>query len=83
MLGSSTDSIAATLGDMLRGGIDGPVSMWQAQRSTLMVSGLFLLLALLCVLMMVVSMFKGPTDMVYAGVARLAAFAESRRRQGR
>jgi hypothetical protein len=82
-IGASTSSIESAIANLLRGGIAGPVSMWQGQWLPLLLSALLLLLGLLMLALTILSLFKGPTDSVYAMVGGLAATADAaRRRQG-
>lgn len=82
-IGDSTSSIESAIGNLLRGGITGPVSMWQGQWMPLLLSALLALIGLLMLALTILSLFKGPTDSIYAAAGGLAAAADAkRRRQG-
>lgn len=82
-LGASSSSVESAVGNLLRGDITGPVSLWQAQWLPLLLSGLLLLLGLLMLALTILSLFVAPTEAAYAAAGSLARSADAqRRRQG-
>jgi hypothetical protein len=78
-IGDSTSSIESAIANLVRGGITGPVSMWQGQWLPLLLSALLLILGVLMLGVTILSLFAGPADAVYAAVGGLAAAGDARR----
>jgi hypothetical protein len=78
-VGTSTSAVQSAILNLIRGGITGPVSLWQADGSIHAIASGLALLGLLMLALTLVSLFKRPTDAIYSAVERLAADADARR----
>jgi len=82
-LGVSTETMRATIAGFLSESTEARVSTWQGQLVPLVFAAIPLGLAFLTLGLSAIALFKGPTDWLYATLARLAVQTDERRRRQR
>ena len=80
-VGATTDAMGREIAAFLEDPTSASVSSWQGQKVPLWIAGGLVAIGLLSLGLTTLSLFKGPTDLVYAMTGRLAAAADARRRQ--
>jgi hypothetical protein len=83
-VGATTDAMRREIAAFLEDQASASVSLWQGQKVPLWIAGVLAGIGLLSLGLTTLSLFKGPTDLVYAMAGRAAAVADAKRReQGR
>jgi ABC-type Fe3+-siderophore transport system permease subunit len=82
-LGASTTAMQNTIANFLRNPDCSSVSSWQGQMVPLIFAAIPLLLGLIALVLSVLGLFTGSTNLVYAMAGRAAAAVDERRRRGR
>lgn len=80
-VGASSDAMRDTVARFLAAPAEPRVSVWQGQSAPLWIAGMLAALGLLLLGLAALSLFAGPTALIYAAAGRLAAAADARRPQ--
>lgn len=80
-VGATTDAMRREIAAFLEDPTSASVSSWQGQKIPLWIAGALVGIGLLSLGLTTLSLFKGPTDWVYAMTGRLGAAADASRRQ--
>jgi len=80
-VGATTEAMRREIAAFLEDPTSASVSSWQGQKVPLWIAGGITGIGLLILGLSTLALFKGPTDLIYAMTARLAAAADASRRQ--